>query len=116
MSAPRKLFLIAALAGLTACAQQTETPVGIQPTFDKFGNAYCPTGYVLAGDVCLLPEDAQALGVGGGGTNPPGGTTPGGTTPGNQNQNQNQNNNANQGQNQNQNNNANQGQNQQGNP
>lgn len=97
-SSPRKILLISALTALAACAQQEETTVGIQPTFDKYGNAFCPAGYVLAGDVCLLPEEAQALGYdvrtsgtgaapGAPGTDP---DTPGQAGNTNQNQNNNQ--------------------------
>ena len=56
------MLLGAAVVALAGCAQQQDAPVGIPPTFDKMGNAYCPEGYVLAGDVCVLPEEAVALG------------------------------------------------------
>lgn len=38
---------LSALA-LTACAQPDPTPVYVQPTFDKAGNASCAVGYQLA--------------------------------------------------------------------
>lgn len=112
---PRNLVLVPVLFGLTACAQQEEPgPIGVSPTFDKYGNAYCPEGFVLSGDVCLPVEHANATavaGAGGGGGAPSG---PGAPAPGAPGQNQNQNNNQNQNQNNNSNQNSNQSQQGQG--
>ncbi len=38
----------AAALTLAACSQPEPTPVYVQPTFDKSGEAYCPGGYQLA--------------------------------------------------------------------
>ncbi|MBK0328251.1 hypothetical protein I5535_13225 [Rhodobacteraceae bacterium F11138] len=40
--------LAAATLTLAACAQPEPTPVYVQPTFDKAGNASCSAGYQLA--------------------------------------------------------------------
>ena len=53
LSKTKIIFAGIALAGLSACTQPEPEAIGIQPTFDKYGNAYCPEGYVLDVDICL---------------------------------------------------------------
>lgn len=102
----KSFIVIAALcAGLAACGQQqqqqaTPQPIGIQPTFDKFGGASCPEGYALSstasGQIICIPLDQRIPGQPGNGDGTRTPDTPGtpGTAPG-QNQNRNQNRNQN---------------------
>uniref|UniRef100_UPI003A976B08 hypothetical protein n=1 Tax=Roseovarius sp. TaxID=1486281 RepID=UPI003A976B08 len=57
----RTAFCFAAISGLVACGQQEPPPpVGVQPGFTKYGEAICPEGLVLSGDLCVSPEAAAA--------------------------------------------------------
>lgn len=99
----KSFIVIAALcAGLAACGQQQQQaapqPIGIQPTFDKFGGASCPEGYALSstasGQIICIPLDQRIPGQPGNGDGTRTPDTPGtpGTAPGqNRNQNRNQN-------------------------
>jgi len=112
----KPFIAVIALGAVAACAHTPE-PVGIAPTFDKYGNAYCPAGYGLSGDVCVPLKGKRMADDGNGGTGS--GTDSGdnnggddngggGAGGGNQNQNNNQSQTGNQNQNENQNENQNQ--------
>ena len=104
----KPFIAVIALGAVAACAHSAE-PVGIAPTFDKYGNAYCPAGYGLDGDVCVpLKGKRMADGNGGTSSGTDGDDDGNGGGGGGGNQNQNQNNNQNQNQNENQNENQNQ--------
>ncbi|MBS0125195.1 hypothetical protein [Thetidibacter halocola] len=95
-----------ALAALAGCSQP-DPVITVEPMSDKFGNLFCPDGYVLQVNQCVLPTTpGQPVyrngGQGGTGTGTQPGTTPGTQPGGNQNQNTNQNTNQNQNNNQNQ--------------
>ena len=69
MSPRVKFVAVGAMSlGLVACAQSEPEPLPVQPLYDKLGNAECPAGYMLSGNVCVLPAGTAApMGTGGDG-------------------------------------------------